>query len=235
MSIPLAAWASGTGREATLALLAEASNAVSRGDRVAFARTLDALSQWRDAALADGVARVVQRVHNVINELNLDSRLTRLAGSDIPDARNRLDYVVRMTEQAAHRTLDLVDDSRRITDEMTRELEVLKTAHADMPGSLPATVERCVTELRANLSALAQAQEYQDLSGQIVNRVITLVRDVENALTDLLHIAGTDIKFSLPQPNKGAAAVLPGPVVPGSDTSSASQLDADDLLADLGL
>lgn len=187
-----------------------------------------------ERALYAGLARLTRGLHDGLRQLGLDARLAQAAGSDIPDAVLRLDHVVQMTEQAAHRTLDLVDEGRAVAAQLGAvgvELERLQARSAfikpaELNGSLSA-VHDADARLRQTLTALAQAQEYQDLSGQVIRRVITLVRKTETALLDLL---GDAPQAALPEPVE--AQELQGPVVPGM--KAADQNDADRLLASLG-
>ena len=222
--------------EILVAMLREAADALERGDAKAFEEKYEALNKRREHHFASGVATLARRLHNAINDIDLDSRLACVAGRDIPDACSHLDYVVKMTEEAAHRTLDLVEDSRGKLNELTK-------IHGDVLGSptlaadartaaLGEAMTAATLKLRTNLSDLAQAQEYQDLSGQLIRRVIGLVRNVETALVALMRAAGADLKISDPPPIKdetGKSQLLG----PAAKTSS-SQADADSLLADLG-
>lgn len=179
-----------------------------------------------------GVARLTRGLHEGLRELGLDSRLSRYAGSEIPDACSRLDYVVQLTEDAAHRTLDLVDEARSVADELIDvrlDLARLQRPDASLQGAELA-VEDAEKRLRQVLTALAQAQEYQDLSGQVIRRVISLVRKVESALLELLGAGGIQLSGDLPI--NPAANGLAGPALPG--TAAADQDDADRLLASLG-
>lgn len=195
----------------------------------------------REELLYAGVARLTRSLHEALRELGLDSRLVRLAGSDIPDACERLDHVVRLGEEAAHRTLDLVEQEREIADgfgQAAARIGALRerlepgaaAAAAQELGAIGAAVAGGEARLRAALTALAQAQEYQDLSGQVVGRVIRLVRNVETGLHELLRAsglqAGAPLPISAEDAAAGAAAAGAGP--------AADQADADRLLASLG-
>ena len=123
-----------------------------------------------DAALYVGVARLTRNLHDGLRQLGLDARLAQAAGSDMPDACKRLDLVVQMTEDAAHRTLDLVDEGRAVADSLADMRICLARLHSspgpvnggELLGTITAA-EDAETRLRATLTALAQAQEYQDL------------------------------------------------------------------------
>lgn len=197
-----------------------ALDALESDDDSALQTALEGIVASDERPLALGVARLAREVSDAIRTLDLDSRIKGLAGSEIRDACDHLDHVVRMTEAAAHRTLDLVDDSRAAI-----------AAISEVPGI--AAIEAPVARLRANMQALAMAQEYQDLSGQLIRRVISLVRNVENALVDLLALTRPALKDQPVQPMTPRVAV-PGELLgPAAETSS-SQQDADALLADLG-
>lgn len=222
--------------EILVAMLREAADALERGDAKTFEERYDALTKRREHHFASGVATLARRLHNAINDIDLDSRLACVAGRDIPDACSHLDYVVKMTEEAAHRTLDLVEESRgKLNDLVSMHGDVLGSPGlADDPriAALGEAMTAATTHLRTNLSNLAQAQEYQDLSGQLIRRVIGLVRNVETALVALMRAAGADLKISDPPPIKdesGKSALL-GPAA----KNASSQADADSLLADLG-
>jgi chemotaxis protein CheZ len=189
-----------------------------------------------DHCLYAGIARLTRGLHEGLRELGLDSRLEMVAGSDIPDACARLDHVVTMTEAAAHRTLDLVEDGRAVADalhDVRLHLALPRpladaAVQADALRSSRDAVAEAETRLREILTALAQAQEYQDLSGQLIRRVIVLVRNVESTLLELLGAGGLHAALS---PGKVPAG-LAGPALPGA--GAANQDDADRLLAGLG-
>jgi len=185
-----------------------------------------------------GVARLTRCLHEGLRELGLDSRLARVAGNDIPDACSRLDCVVKMTEDAAHRTLDLVETGRGIADSLAdvrADLARLQARPAApvLPvelGGAHMAVEDAEARLRATLTALAQAQEYQDLSGQLIRRVITLVRNAEHALLELL--SSGEVQSTVTLPISEPKVELAGPAIPGAE--AADQDDADRLLSSLG-
>ncbi len=198
-------------------------SAVESGDEAGVERGLAELLRVREEGLFVHLARLTRELHRALGELGLDSRLSDLAGSGIPDACGRLDYVMQVTEQAAHRTLDLVDSTRALAG------NILGRATAMQDSAARQAILEDTTTLRHQLTELAQAQEYQDIAGQTIKRVIGLVRSVEQALLDLLRAAGTRPTMTgmPPPPPRG----LQGPALPGTGHS---QQDADELLASLG-
>lgn len=199
-----------TDRDGLRQKLAGLCAALDSGDDAQFESSLAQLMREREESLFVRVAQLTRKLHDAMTGLQLDGQLSQLAGADIPDARSRLDYIAKLGETAAHRTLDLVERCQK---------NVQSLASSGGPSEP-------LVELRANLSELAQAQEYQDLTGQVIQRVMRLVQNVEDALLQLLRAAGS------PQ----AAAPTPAPaglLGPGSKTAS-SQEDADALLSSLG-
>jgi chemotaxis protein CheZ len=233
-------------RAEMLARLRGMLTALEDGDDALFEHGLAQLLRPREDGLLANVARITRNLHRTVNEVSCDSRLSQYVNAEMPDACKRLDYVVKLTEEAANRTLDLVDHSRvlarNVRDAGDRLLHIQDQVMAVVPQTpsalslsaqlllLHKTIMDNADQLNGNLSALSQAQEYQDLTGQVIRRVIRLVRDVETALIELLRAAG---------PGQGGAVRaadtpgLAGPAVPGVN-QAANQSDADALLAELG-
>ena len=207
------------------------------GDQALAEQQFDQLMREREGGLFSSLGRITRELHQAVQDIRIDGQLNQFAKADMPDACSRLDYVMQVTEKAAHRTLDLVESSRALTERAGKAMQELDDLRAVSDhGALALTAAWAVSEindcnalLRANLSALAQAQEYQDLSGQVIRRVITLVRSVENALISLLQAAGQGAVA----PAARTAPALAGPAVAGLDHAN-NQQDADALLAELG-
>lgn len=228
-----------------LAALREIIAALEDEDDGLFEQKLGQLIRRREEGLFVNLARITRELHTAMLDMRFDAQLAQFASDGIPDACVRLDYVVQLTEEAAHRTLDLVDKGRALNRRVVAAGDELATVRSQALASLGSpqalgalvadlartqeTIAVCARELGDNLSALAQAQEYQDLAGQVIKRVTRLVRDVETALIALLRAAGASTD-SAPKAPVG----LQGPVVPGATPTSASQQDADALLASLG-
>jgi len=199
--------------EDLLRLLDAALAAHEHEDDSAFQAAADALVQWRSRPLQKVLGRLAQELSDSLATVPLPAAHDAGLVHDLPDARSRLDYVVYMTEQAAHRTLDGVEACRRHVD-----------ALAARP--LPAACAPLLEDMRRELSEMALAQEYQDLTGQIIRRVIGVVHRVESALSELGVRASADGE---------TAPELAGPALPQVDTCAVSQHDADALLSGLGL
>lgn len=215
----------------TLSQLKDIVAALEANDHALFEQRLNRLICQREDGLLSNVVRITRELHQAVKDINVDQQLQTIAHSGMPDAAQRLDHVVKMTEEATHKTLDLVDKSRATADSIGRAAQRLSEVnHTEGIVFLQSSIVGSVQTLREQLSALAQTQEYQDLTGQIIRRVIRVVRDAENALISLLRAGGSAMTPGALIPTH---ETLEGPEVPGLSKST-SQQDADALLAELG-
>lgn len=186
--------------------------AISHADDASLKAELGAIVQWQEQPLMQGLAKLSQTLGEALGELPA----VDAAVGELPDACARLDHVVAMTEQATNRTLDLVEDSQKLMEKLL------------VPGD---DHEALLRALRSNLSEMALAQSYQDLTGQIIKKVAGIVRGVHDQLTAMgLPPTGGTARRKDEDPLAGS-----GPAIAGVDKPATSQSDADDLLSDLGL
>jgi len=206
-----------------------------------------------EGAIFQELGRITRELHEAINGVLLDSRLQHIVNEEIPDAAERLKYVITMTEQAANTTLNAVETSVPLVTALrdqaselngdwrrfrARQLPVddFRRLVVSMDDFLN-QVQSHGSALQGQLSEVLMAQDFQDLTGQIIRRVINMVHDVEIRLVQLIRISGPRME------SLGAAKVvadtvvmLEGPAVPGLDDATAvqNQDDVDDLLSSLG-
>lgn len=201
------------------------------------------------------VGKLTRQLHDSLKNFQIDPSLSNILEEDIPDAKKRLNHVIDMTEQAANRTMDAVESCLPIADElnqqlnrimpqwqklMTRQLQLgeFKTLCHGMDGFLKQTVDQS-TLLNQLLTDVLMAQDYQDLTGQILRRVIELVREVEESLIGLLTAFGksnTQVLEQKPAKKKVLAGEAEGPIIDKEDRDDVvnGQDDVDDLLSSLG-
>jgi chemotaxis protein CheZ len=219
------------------------SRALASGDADGFDRGLAGFDQARGAEVTQQVRRVATELQIALDRFRVDSKLIDLAQRQVPDARHRLAHVLRLTDDAAHRTMDLVEQCCPFADQTAKEAERLLALH-QADASAPAVASQITTFLqragvsmaavRANLGEVLLAQGYQDLSGQIIRGVMTLVSELEEALGELVRIGGPADER---QPADDGLSRGHGPVVPGVSHGHAvsGQQDVDALLLDLGM
>ena len=101
------------------------SRALAAGDEHALGAALDALAQLRASSLTTQVRRVANDLQYALDRFRIDSKLIDLAQRQAPDARLRLEQVLRLTADAAHRTLDLVERSAPLAEHAAQEAQRL--------------------------------------------------------------------------------------------------------------
>ena len=200
------------------------------------------------------VGHVTRALHDSLSGLGLDKILEQVA-QDIPDARDRLAYVARMTEQAAERVLNATDVAIPLQEELASGATALQQRWQDVmrEPSLKseynlaandtltylAMAGKNTAETKALLMDIMMAQDFQDLTGQVIKKITGLAQDLEQQLVQLL------IDFSPAIPKKDVevgksdvvdnASLLNGPQIdPNAADVVASQEQVDDLLDSLG-
>lgn len=231
----------------------ELSQHVESGNTEEADRILDQIAKLRESSLFQELGKLTREFHNALNNFRLDSRLASFAEKEFPDARERLRHVVNMTAKSADRSLTAAEESMPICDgietqaselkgqwerfvrrEMSAEefrgLSVRLSAFFDSLGN-------DASLLRGNLNEVMMAQDFQDLTGQIIERVITLVDEMESSLVDLIRISGQNLREPVEQKKEDVLKGV-GPVVPGVDDAAenvvSGQDEVDDLLSSLG-
>jgi len=198
------------------------------------------------------LADLTVNLRSALDRFRLDSRLTALAEKEIPDAQQRLSHVLKLTDNAAHRTLDLVEKSGPPAERIAREAEALAGPWGRFRSGTISVADYCdliqridhflgaartdSEAVRANLNEVLLAQDYQDLTGQIIRGVMNLVAEVETVLVDLSRLAGREEHEATPAEEDIKRGT--GPVIPGVDHGAAvvnGQADIDALLSDLGM
>lgn len=171
---------------------------------------IQTLTQTRDRHIFQSVGRLTRGLHNAIVNFNVDADLSKeppkIENSDIHDASNRLNYVIDLTQKAAEKTMDMVDEAAPIAMNLGQEASSLRTEWARlkrremsadefrqlyerMDGFLGQMVTG-TEQLSKNLQDIVLEQGFQDLTGQVLKRVIGLINDVEKDLVSLVRIAG---------------------------------------------
>ena len=194
------------------------------------------------------IGYVTRTLHDSLSGLGLDKILEQVA-QDIPDTRDRLNYVARMTEQAAERVLNATDAATPLQTELATEATVLETRWKEILAkpSLKSEYDQTVNETlefltltgkntadtKALLLDIMMAQDFQDLTGQVIKKITALAQDMEKQLVQVL------IDFSPAVAKKEAdvsTSLMNGPQIDPVNAVDivASQEQVDDLLDSLG-
>ncbi len=194
-------------------------------------------------ALLARVGQMTRSLHDSLRGLDFD-KLAARAAHDIPDARDRLDYVARMTEQAAQKVLNATEaasplqeriggGSRALAQQWRDALEGRSEAMALAAPTL-AFLEQAAgdsDQTRQHLMNIMMAQDFQDLTGQVIRKVTELAHGLEQQLVQLLvDYAPGDLK------RDAGTGLLNGPQINpnASPDVVADQTQVDDLLESLG-
>lgn len=197
-------------------------------------------------AVFNRVGHLARQLHDSLHGLGMD-KLLQDSASKIPDARERLDYIARMTEQAASRVLNATDIARPLQDALIARSHALsqrwdrmfanqlsvdefkalaadsRSYFAEAPGQLKLTNDQ--------LLEIIMAQDFQDLTGQVIKKVVELVQGLEGQLVNILL-------ETMPAQRKAAVedGLLNGPVVSSAGRIDVvnDQVQVDDLLESLG-
>jgi len=201
----------------------------------------------------DPTEQIIHRIGNLtrmlrdsMRELGLDKEIERAAQA-IPDARDRLKYIAAMTEQAAERTLNAVELAQPIQAGLEKQAEGLDQrweAWFKEPVEL-GDARELVLDTRAFLTEVPQqtratashlldimmAQDFQDLTGQVIKKMMDMIRTLEHELLQMLiDNVPADRRTEPP------ATLMNGPQVnpEGKADVVSDQSQVDDLLASLG-
>lgn len=213
---------------------------------------LEKMRSDRDITLFSEIGKLTRQLHEALISFQLDNKISSFAAHDIPDARERLNYVITMTEQAANKTMDGLERCMPMVTQLTKQSsefrgKIQKLLRKEMqPGEFRALVDDLVnhfesTENQLNdvhqtLNDIILAQDYQDLTGQVIRRVISLVQEVEGSLVELVKMFGnmSDLSAAREEAAKPKTGVE-GPVVDKSRQDVVhGQDDVDALLSSLG-
>ena len=223
---------------------------------------LETASQEQSQLFAE-VGKLTRQLHEALKSFELDTRLTDITTDAIPDAKKRLNYVMEMTENAANKTMDAVEASLPLAQEIADEIADIKPTWDRLMNreielgefkSLCHSIDKFMNsshhktdELQMLMTNVLMAQDYQDLTGQVIRRVIELVREVEESLIHLLTAFAAQGEVEPAQLSEQpeetedsiVAQTLAGPEGPIIDKESrndvvSDQDEVDDLLSSLG-
>ncbi|WP_421866689.1 protein phosphatase CheZ [Motiliproteus sp.] len=193
---------------------AELMKMLDKGDFAGAMQLLASLSEARNNMLYQEVGRLTRGLHEAIKQFNIDvekSAALQVAHdgdthSEVSNAHERLNHVLELTESAANKTMDMVDASMPIAEELGEQAKLLRKDWQNMAdqqstmselkdlGRTTETflqeIEKGVAQLQSNYTEILLAQGFQDITGQLIKRVNGLVNDVEKSLIQLVMVAG---------------------------------------------
>ncbi len=205
----------------------------------------------RENGIFQDLGKLTRELHETINDIGSEARLQDIMHNEMPDAKHNLNHVIELTEDAANQTLTAIENSSPLLDNLSERatyLQRLLQGHMkkltknnelsfieeELEGFLD-KVNTDIKHINKDMNTILMAQGYQDLSGQIIQRVSKMVQDVEHNLIAILKVnsySSNDNKVTDDSKNRTGY----GPAVPGikNDDVMNSQDDVDDLLSTLG-
>ena len=200
--------------------------------------------EQNDKPMYERLGGIVRLLHDSLRELGFDKALND-ASTQISDAQDRLQYVATLTEQAANKVLNTLDEGMPAQDVLSKKAKEMESRWASLfSGKLSieefkvlagdskqfaSFVNDATEKEKARLLEIMMAQDFQDITGQLIKKVVTITKLVEHELAELLRDnAPPAVREKLhPKP----VQLMQGPSVP---TAAMDQTNVDDLLADLG-
>ncbi len=188
------------------------------------------------------IGLLTRQLHDSLTELGYADQLRNTMG-ELPDAQSRLSYIARLTGEAAEKVLTRVEQAKLQHDYLSAEATRMRQALVRDPVAAVATgaimnflddVSRVTQTADEHLTEIMMAQDFHDLTSQVIARVVALAATIEEQLVHLvIQTAPPNAVVALPEP---ASHHLSGPVVNPQASSDVvtDQSQVDDLLASLG-
>lgn len=212
------------------------------------APSAEAAESWpQQEAVFNRIGHMARLLHDTLGQLGYDKLLEKTV-SALPDAKDRLAYVANLTEQAACRVLNATDIAGPLVDEMdngARHLgerwdkvfanqlagQEFKQLAMDTRAFLNEQMPQKTKATHAQLTEIMMAQDFQDLTGQVIKKIVALAQDLESGLMSVLLEVLPETKRT-----EEVTSLMNGPVVnaEGRTDVVVNQEQVDDLLDSLG-
>jgi chemotaxis regulatin CheY-phosphate phosphatase CheZ len=182
------------------------------------------------------VGKITRKLHDSIREFqdNINPRLKRLPVDQLPEASDKLQWVINKTEEAASLTINLVEKHLGYQEETTKVINRLESIFKETKGLKVEDrkafdhLKEINNELPKDLMDIMIAQDFQDLTGQIIKKVIQLIADIEKQLVKIVTIFGLQLESG---PKKED---LDGPQIKQQEGVASDQSEVDDILKGFG-
>ncbi len=211
----------------------------------------DISSNLGDGELFNEIGQIARRLHESLKSVSnvLDPHLREFVETKIPDSGNRLEHILKLTENAAITTLDHLESLQNRKEQELGNLshiqqkilslhplgEEAKSIIDDILEKIK-NIEQLSKEDKEDFVTILTAQDYQDLTGQIILKIIELLNDLEQRLVDLIKTFGVKVKEEKTdtEKKKEEKTLLYGPAHDKKEDALRSQDEVDALLAEFG-
>lgn len=239
---------------------------LEEGDFTAASTAIAELNDVRDRSIYIEVGKLTRGLHDAIVNFDIDASKASIdggeddVGSKMANAQDRLDYVINLTQSSADKTMDMVEEGIPIAAEIGERGKALKAdwerlIRREMQPDEFRDLYHRIDEFLAfsgsssaglgeKLNTILLAQDFQDLTGQVIKKVMSLVQEVEVKLVELMRVAGQVEELTgivrmseteaTEDDSSGAEAEGPQLNAEERDDVVSGQDDVDDLLSSLG-
>lgn len=204
--------------------------------------------EWpKQEAVFNKIGHMARVLHDTLGQLGYD-KLIEKAVSSLPDAKDRLAYVANLTEQAACRVLNATDIANPLVEDMSSRSKALgsdwdkafanqlsteqfRQLAVDTRVFLNQQLPEKTQATHAQLTEIMMAQDFQDLTGQVIKKIVVLAQELESSLMSLLLEVVPETKRT-----EELNSLMNGPVVNAEGRADVvvNQEQVDDLLDSLG-
>jgi len=232
----------------SIAAKTQAEQTVAKGgDDVAQAASPSGEGWSQQEAVFNRIGHMARALHDTLGQLGYDKLLEKTV-SALPDAKDRLTYVANLTEQAACRVLNATDIASPLVDQIEHGaralgqrwdkvfaneigVEEFKLLAVETRAYLNEQLPKKTRDTHAQLTEIMMAQDFQDLTGQVIKKVVALAQELESGLMNVLIEVVPETKRT-----EEVASLMNGPVInaEGRTDVVVNQEQVDDLLDSLG-
>lgn len=236
----------GTRFDRVLGTIKEFMMALSKGNCVNAQEVLLKLAeQQQQAGLYNEIGGLARDLHNSLRDFmeTVDPHLKEMVEEKIPDTGNRLEHILELTENAANTTIDHVEAMQRRNELEQKQLEELQRVVGKLMAigdkarenvskgqEILKEISKSVEKNHNDLIVVLTAQDYQDLTGQIILKIIQLLNDLELKLVNVIRTFGVKSE----ERREAKTEELYGPAHKAKTEALHSQDDVDSLLAEFG-
>ncbi len=171
-----------------------------------------------EVGLYKEVGKVTRKLHDSLKDFKsaIDPGITRLANEDVPDAVDKLEFVISRTEEAAIKTIGIVEGYLEKTDELSIYIEKIKG-----PKKTIDYLRSFRESLNNDMTEILTSQQFQDITGQTIKKVIELVNSIEVELLKMITTFGVKLEDKVPESQVEVKEKV-------------AQADVEDLLSEFG-
>lgn len=223
---------------------------LEQGNNADVEHIINSLSNLQESLMFQEVGKLTRKLHDALAIFAIDDRFPDLAENRIPNAKERLNYVIEKTEESAHRTLNTVEQALPIARELEETGVAMKAdwnkftrreMNAEEFRQMSKHIEQFLVRveidtknLNSGLSDVMMAQDFQDITGQIIRQVIELVQEIEEGLVTVIMNTGVGVITKEDKKKKDLSAEGPQVNQENNPEVMSGQDDVDDLLSSLG-